>query len=343
MEPSPTKALRPNLLDPRPTTGLDLSGIFGLVRDDFDAVNVMIADQVSSHVPLIRDVGNYMVQSGGKRIRPLVVLLSAKACGYRGEGHIPLATLVEFLHSATLLHDDVVDDSDLRRGSLTAKAKWNNSTSILVGDFIYSRAFQLMVSLENMRLMEVMSEATNIIAEGEVMQLVNIGNTELDELSYMEIIRRKTALLFQAAAHTASILSQAKEHQAHALREFGLHFGLAFQLMDDWLDYAGDSSVMGKSAGNDLAEGKVTLPLIHTLANGTKAEAKLVRRAIQFRAKDRLDAVLDAVRRSGSLDFTREQANRQVEQAVGLLARLPQSRYRRGLEALAHHIIDRVD
>ena len=303
----------------------------------------MIADQVSSRVPLIRDVGSYVVQSGGKRIRPLVVLLSAKACGYAGSGHVPLATLVEFLHSATLLHDDVVDDSDLRRGSLTAKAKWNNSTSILVGDFIYSRAFQLMVGLDSMRVMEVMSNATHIIAEGEVMQLVNIGNTELDEPSYLEIIRRKTALLFQAAAHTASILSQAREQHAHALQEFGLRFGMAFQLMDDWLDYAGDSSVMGKNAGNDLAEGKLTLPLIHTIANGSKAEANLVRRAIQFRAKDRLEDVLDAVRRSGSLDYTRESVLKQIEQAVGLLARVPDGIYRNGLESLAHYLIDRTD
>lgn len=322
---------------------LDLTCIFDLVREDFDAVNALIPDQMSSDVPLIREVGNYVVRSGGKRLRPLVVLLAAHTCNFEGAEHIRLATLVEFLHSATLLHDDVVDDSDMRRGSLTAKAKWNNSTSILVGDFIYSRAFQLMVSLDSMDVMDIMSKATNTIAEGEVMQLANIGNTQLDESSYMEIIRCKTALLFQAAAHTAATLARSPDTVTDALRNFGLHFGLAFQLIDDWLDYAGDSSVMGKKAGNDLTEGKITLPLIQTLSYGTKSESDLVRRAIQMRSIDRLSEVLQAVRSSGALAYTRKRAMHHVKRAISELSVVPDSPYKRGLASLASYIIDRTN
>ena len=321
---------------------MDLTRIFDLVREDIDAVNALIPDQMSSDVPLIREVGNYVVRSGGKRLRPLVVLLTAHACGSEGSAHIRLATLVEFLHSATLLHDDVVDDSDLRRSSLTAKAKWNNSTSILVGDFIYSRAFQLMVSLDSMDVMDIMSKATNTIAEGEVMQLANIGNTQLDEPSYTEIIRCKTALLFEAAAHTASVLADSQTRIADALKNFGLHFGLAFQLVDDWLDYAGDSSAMGKKAGNDLAEGKITLPLIHTLSHGTKSESDLVRRAIQLRSIDRLSEVLQAVRGSGALAYTQRKAIHHAEQAVSELSSVPDSPFKRGLASLASYIVDRT-
>lgn len=333
----------------------ELARIFELVADDFAAVNELIPRQLTSDVDLVESIGRYIVESGGKRLRPLIVLLGARACGMSGSGHIRLAAIIEFLHTATLLHDDVVDRSGLRRGRATANALWGNAPSVLVGDFLYSRAFQLMVELENLDVMAILADATNVIAEGEVLQLANVGNAELSEDSYREVIRCKTAMLFQAAAHSSAVLGTSaretetktqidNESDAHIehLRDYGLHFGIAYQLIDDWLDYAGDTDIMGKNVGDDLAEGKATLPLIYTIANGKPADAKLVRDALESKCADQLDAVCLAVKRSGALDYTKDQARKASTSAIDALLALPENPYRDALEDLARAAIARL-
>jgi octaprenyl-diphosphate synthase len=319
-----------------------LAPVYALVARDFAAVNALIPRQLTSDVSLIEEISHYIVDSGGKRLRPLLVLLGARACGYDGNGHVRLATIIEFLHTATLLHDDVVDRSDLRRGRATANSTWGNAPSVLVGDFLYSRAFQLMVELENMDIMAILSDATNTIAEGEVMQLANIGNLALSEAQYLEVIRCKSALLFQAAAHTAGVLGSDDPDEITALKQFGLHFGMAYQLVDDYLDYAGDTALLGKNVGDDLAEGKLTLPLIHSLRTIRPAEAAVLRDALLERSANRLDEVLNIVRRSGALSYVQEAARRQAELARGTLAGLPDTAYRDALETLAHHSTARL-
>jgi len=331
----------------------ELGRIFELVADDFQAVNALIPRQLTSDVDLVEAIGRYIVESGGKRLRPLIVLLGARACGVKGNGHIRLAAIIEFLHTATLLHDDVVDRSGLRRGRATANALWGNAPSVLVGDFVYSRAFQLMVELENLDVMAILADATNVIAEGEVLQLANVGNSDLSEDSYREVIRCKTAMLFQAAAHSSAVLGlatvapenakeSAKAANIEHLRDYGLHFGVAYQLIDDWLDYAGDSEVMGKNVGDDLAEGKATLPLIYTIANGAPADAQLVRDALESKCSDQLDAVCAAVARSGALDYTKAQAKKASDLAIDALLELPETPYRDALEDLARAAIARL-
>ena len=319
-----------------------LTSVYALAAEDFDAVNQLIPRQLTSDVDLVEEIGHYIVDSGGKRLRPLMVLLGARCCGYEGEAHIRLAAIIEFLHTATLLHDDVVDHSELRRGRTTANALWGNPPSVLVGDFLYSRAFQLMVELESMDIMAILSHATNTIAEGEVLQLANIGNCEVDEAQYMEVIRCKTALLFQAATHTAAVLASNDAGEIRALRDFGLHFGLAYQLVDDWLDYAGDAATMGKNVGDDLAEGKLTLPLIHALANTEDADASIITSAIASRSADRLDEVLCIVQSSGALDYTRRAARESSERAMLCLTSLPDNEHRDALNALAEFCVDRL-
>lgn len=309
---------------------------------DFQQVNALIPRQLTSNVNLVEEIGEYIVQSGGKRLRPLIVLLTARCCGYSGTGHIRLATIIEFLHTATLLHDDVVDRSKLRRGRATANALWGNSSSVLVGDFLYSRAFQLMVDLDSMDILGILSDATNIIAEGEVLQLDNIGNPDLSEEDYLEIVRCKTALLFQAAAHTAAVLATDDPDLIEALRNYGLYFGMAFQLVDDWLDYEGDSKVMGKNVGNDLAEGKVTLPLIYTIKHGETDDAKTVYAAVKNRAIGNPHPVIEAVRRSGALDYTKTRAEEFSERALEELVSLPPSIHREALESLAGFAVTRM-
>lgn len=321
---------------------MDLAQIFDLVAVDFAAVNSLIPRQLTSDVAMVNEIGRYIVESGGKRLRPLIVLLVARACGYKGNGQIKLATLVEFLHTATLLHDDVVDHSGRRRGRATANALWGNAPSVLVGDFLYSRAFQLMVDLENMALMGIISDATNIIAEGEVLQLENIGNAELSEQEYREIIRCKSALLFQAAAQTSAVLSTHNAEEITALKQYGLHFGMAYQLIDDWLDYAGDSRIMGKNVGDDLAEGKATLPLIYTMAHGARTDATLVRESIRGRSDEHLERIVEAVHRSGALDYTKQAAEDEIEQALNALSALPPTPYRDALEALGTYAASRL-
>jgi len=331
-------------IDTRPAAPTPaIRGVYALVEEDFAAVNALIPRRLTSDVDLVEQIGRYIIESGGKRLRPLLVLLGARALGYRGTDHIKLAAIIEFLHTATLLHDDVVDRSDLRRGRATANHLWGNAPSVLVGDFLYSRAFQLMVELDRIDVIAILSDATNLIAEGEVHQLANVGDADITEARYFEVIRAKTAMLFQAASHTAAVLASRDERHIAALRDYGLTLGLAYQLVDDWLDYAGDPAVMGKNAGDDLAEGKVTLPLIHALRHGTAAERQLIRGAIASKSNAALADILVAVKRCGALDRTRTDAEKQAERAIELLTVLPAGRYRDALADLAHFCVSRLN
>ena len=320
-----------------------LERLTSLVQEDMLHVNEVILSAISQDVKLIADIGQHIIAAGGKRLRPAITIASAKLCGYDGTKHIKLAASVELIHTATLLHDDVVDRSGLRRGRPTVNAKWGNPPSILVGDFLYSRAFQLMVELESMDIMAILADATNVIAEGEVLQLANIGNTELSEALYFDVIRSKTAMLFQAASHSAAVLATDDADSISRLRLYGLHFGMAYQLVDDWLDYAGDAEVMGKNVGDDLAEGKATLPLIYAMANGAEAERQLIRDALRSKCSDQLEAVCVAVTRSGALEYTREQAQVQSNLALDAVLGLPANEYRDALEDLTRAAIGRIN
>ncbi|MCB8888358.1 octaprenyl diphosphate synthase [Vreelandella malpeensis] len=317
------------------------SPLHAVVASDFEAVNRTIVRQLNSRVPLVETIGQYIIESGGKRMRPLLVLLAARALGYEGDKHIQLATLIEFMHTSTLLHDDVVDDSHLRRGKKTANDAWGNAPSVLVGDFLYSRSFQMMVDVGSMRIMAILSSATCIIAEGEVLQLTNIGNPSLSEEAYFETIQGKTAMLFEAASQCGAVLADATPEQEQALKHYGRYLGLAFQLIDDLLDYQGDSDAMGKNVGDDLAEGKPTLPLIHAMERGTPEEAKLIRQAIRQGGLDQLDEVLTIVHRTGALDYTRARAEKMVEKALAELETLPPSPYRDSMADLVRMAIAR--
>jgi len=313
-----------------------------VVRDDFDAVNQLIIAELHSNVELVENIGHYIVEAGGKRLRPLLVLLAARSLGYEGQQHINLAAIIEFIHTATLLHDDVVDISELRRNRPTANAKWGNAPSVLVGDFLYSRAFQMMVAIGNMPVMDVMSEATNVIAEGEVLQLVNAGDPDTTEESYLNVIHYKTAKLFDAAAQLGAIIGGADHTQQKALSLYGHHLGMAFQLMDDLLDYEGDTETLGKNVGDDLAEGKPTLPLIYAMKHGTTEQAELIRQAISQKDKNKLTEIVSAVQDCGALSYTREQAQKQVDTAIEAIQFLPDSPYKQALSELAQFAIKRA-
>jgi octaprenyl-diphosphate synthase len=316
--------------------------IHDTVADDFSRVNELIIRRLASDVPLVEKIAQYIIESGGKRLRPLLVLLSSQAVGYRGDDHLKLAAVIEFLHTATLLHDDVVDTSDMRRGRSTANAKWGNAPSVLVGDFLYARAFEMMVELKSLPIMDVLSHATAVIAEGEVMQLVNVRNPDLTEGQYMEVIHNKTAMLFEAASHTGALLAGADAAREQALKNYGKHLGLAFQLVDDVLDYKGDAEAMGKNVGDDLAEGKTTLPLIHAMANGDEQQAALVRQAIRKGGLDDLSAILEIVRSTGALDYTMDKAREQARKAMACLDGLPSSEHRAALEQLTEVAVARI-
>jgi octaprenyl-diphosphate synthase len=320
---------------------MQIEAIYKTVEQDFLEVNQLISSQLSSDVPLVEKIAQYIVESGGKRMRPLLVLLASKALNYSGTEHSKLATIIEFLHTATLLHDDVVDTSNMRRGRSTANAKWGNAPSVLVGDFLYSRAFQMMVEIGSVPVMEVLSNATNIIAEGEVFQLMNCKNPDVSEEAYFEVIKNKTAMLFEAAAHSAAILSNTNTDQQASMKEFGLQIGLAFQLVDDMLDYVGDAEEMGKNVGDDLAEGKPTLPLIYTIKHGTEDERTLIRKAIRSGDSSQLEAICQAVSRSGALQYTQNAAQTACNRALDCLNALPESPYREALAALAKLAVDR--
>ncbi|MGO2243208.1 MAG: octaprenyl diphosphate synthase [Halomonas sp.] len=317
------------------------SPLHAVVADDFAAVNRTIIEQLTSKVPLVETIGQYIIESGGKRLRPLLALLAARALNYTGEKHIPLATLIEFMHTSTLLHDDVVDESHMRRGKKTANDAWGNAPSVLVGDFLYARSFQMMVDVGSMRIMAILSGATCIIAEGEVLQLTNIGNPSISEADYFETILGKTAMLFEAASHSGAVLAQATPEQEHALQYYGRYLGLAFQLIDDLLDYQGDADAMGKNVGDDLAEGKPTLPLIHAMEQGTPEQAKLIRQVIRQGGLEQLDAVLEIVHATGALDYTRQCAEEMADKALEQLDALPPSAYRDSMAQLARLAVDR--
>lgn len=314
---------------------------YNAVTDDFEAVNQLIMRQLHSRVPLVEKIGSYIISAGGKRLRPLVVLLGARACGLTDARPHTLAAIIEFMHTSTLLHDDVVDTSDLRRGRSTANALWGNAASVLVGDFLYSRSFEMMVELDDMRIMQVLAGATNVIAEGEVLQLSKVRDANTDEATYMEVIRSKTAMLFEASTHTAAILAGAPEEQTEALRRYGDSLGIAFQLVDDLLDYSGNAESMGKNVGDDLAEGKPTLPLIYAMREGTAEQAALVRRAIQKGGTDDIAPIREAVESSGALEYTASLAHQHADEAIKLLQTLPPSIYRDALEQLARFAVDR--
>jgi len=316
--------------------------IHDTVADDFSRVNDLIIQRLASDVPMVEKIAQYIIESGGKRLRPLLVLLSSRACGYQGDDHLKLAAVIEFLHTATLLHDDVVDTSDMRRGKSTANARWGNAPSVLVGDFLYARAFQMMVELESLPVMNVLSQATAVIAEGEVMQLMNIKNPDLTEEQYMVVIHHKTAMLFEASSHTGALLAHADQEAGTALRDYGKHLGLAFQLVDDVLDYLGDAEAMGKNVGDDLAEGKTTLPLIYAMANGSDDERKLIRQAIRNGGRDELPRVLEIVKSSGAIEYTMTKAQDHARIALELAQRLPESKYRQALELLTDAAVARV-
>ncbi len=305
------------------------------VLADLDAVNELIVANLASDVGLVENIGHYIVEAGGKRLRPLLALLSAKACGYEGEDHIKFAAVVEFIHTATLLHDDVVDLSALRRGRPTANAEFGNAPSVLVGDFIYSRAFQLMVKIGNMDIMRDMATTTNEIAAGEVLQLVKAGDPTTSEADYLDVIQRKTAILFGSACYGGAVLSACPEELAAGLADYGNNIGIAFQIIDDVLDYEGDPAVMGKNVGDDLSEGKPTLPLIHVLRQGTDQQREIVTHAIREKTAENLGGVVEAVRRNGSLDYARELATNYQARALSALEALPDSDSRDALYGIA--------
>ncbi|WP_375176770.1 octaprenyl diphosphate synthase [Marinobacter mobilis] len=317
--------------------------IYDTVAEDFSRVNDLIIRRLSSDVPLVEKIAHYIIESGGKRLRPLLVLLSAKALGHDRDEHLKLAAVIEFLHTATLLHDDVVDTSDLRRGRSTANAKWGNAPSVLVGDFLYARAFEMMVELKSLAIMEVLSHATAVIAQGEVLQLMNVRNPDVSEAQYMEVIHNKTAKLFEAASHSGALLSGATPTQETALRDYGKHLGMAFQLVDDVLDYRGDAETMGKNVGDDLAEGKPTLPLIHAMANSSDSESTLIRQAIRKGGLDQLSEILAIVDRSGALEYTMAKAREEADKARACLACLEASPAREALELLTEVAVARVN
>ncbi len=312
------------------------------IAADMDAVNAVIRRKLHSEVSLVNQIAEYIISAGGKRLRPVLVLLVANAYSYKGTAHHELAAVVEFIHTATLLHDDVVDESSLRRGRATANALFGNAASVLVGDFLYSRAFQMMADLANMRVMQILSEATNVIAEGEVLQLLNMHDPDVSQERYLQVIRSKTAKLFEAAAELGALIAGATEPQIAAAGEYGRSLGTAFQLIDDVLDYAGDAAEIGKNVGDDLREGKPTLPLIYLMENGTPEQRQLVRTCIEQGDEQHFDAVLAAVTSSGALDFTRRQAEIAAERAAEAIAGLPESEYKDSLLQLAHFSVNRT-
>ncbi|MEE4250829.1 MAG: polyprenyl synthetase family protein [Alcanivoracaceae bacterium] len=322
---------------------MEFKDIYAVVADDFASVNRFISDRLNTNVPMIREVGEYIVGSGGKRLRPLVAILSARACGYTADKHIHVAAIIEFLHTATLLHDDVVDESSLRRGRPTVNAVWGNADSVLVGDFLISRAFQLVVEVGDLTLMDILADSTNIISEGEVLQLINCRDPATSEERYMRVIHHKTAKMFESAAETGAVLALGKQQPElrDNLAAYGRHLGIAFQLVDDVLDYVGDADELGKNVGDDLAEGKPTLPLIHAMRQGTPAQASMIRDAILKGGLDKLDEILAVVRDSGSLEYTMAKAREQTELALAALVQLPASAYRESLEALAREAVNR--
>lgn len=316
---------------------MNISEIQALANQDMTQVNDLIYSQLQSDVALINQLGIYIVNAGGKRMRPMLSILAANAIGYKGKDHISIAAIVEFIHTATLLHDDVVDESNMRRGRETANALFGNSASVLVGDFLYTRSFQMMVKIKKMRVMEILSDTTNVVAEGEVLQLMNVNDPDTTEESYMQVIYCKTARLFEAATQLAAVIADEDPKIEQALADYGKHLGTAFQLVDDILDYTADAKEMGKNVGDDLAEGKPTLPLLYAMANGNDAQRQLIRDAIEHcNGMEYLDDILAAMKDTGSLEYTQQKAEQEADKAITALSPIPDSHYKEALIALAH-------
>lgn len=321
---------------------MDIQATRDLVAEDSAAVDNLIRTRLQSDVALINQLGHYIINSGGKRLRPLLVLLTARALGYEEDSHVHIAAIIEFIHTATLLHDDVVDASDTRRGRDTANAVWGNEASVLVGDFLYSRAFEMMVEIDRMQVMQILANATNTIAEGEVLQLLNVHEPDTTEEQYMMVIQRKTAKLFEASARLGAVLTDAGPEIEQALADYGMQLGTAFQLIDDVLDYSGDAAEIGKNVGDDLAEGKPTLPLIHVIKHGTPAQVDVVRRAIETGGRASIEAVSDAIASTHAIAYTSRLAKQAAKQARDALDALPTSAYRDALACLADYAVNRV-
>jgi len=321
---------------------MDIKAIQALIESDMNDVNQLIHAQMRSDVALVNQLGLYIVNSGGKRVRPMLAILAARALGYQGKDHITLATIVEFIHTATLLHDDVVDESNLRRGTPTANAEFGNAASVLVGDFIYTRSFQLMVGLGKMQIMQVLADATNVIAEGEVLQLMNCNDPNTTEASYMQVIYSKTAKLFEAATGLAAIITEQDNSVLDALNLYGMHLGTAFQLVDDVLDYNADADQLGKNIGDDLAEGKPTLPLIYAMKHGSDQQRALIRDAIEHcNGMDNLEAILTALKQTNALEFAMQKAQQEADKAIACLDFLAESQYKQALISLARIAVER--
>jgi octaprenyl-diphosphate synthase len=330
-----------NLSVQRAPESISFADVQALVREDMQKVDALIRRRLGSDVMLVNQVAEHIVAAGGKRLRPMLVLLAARAAGYQGVQHYQAAAIIEFIHTATLLHDDVVDESGLRRGRETANALFGNAASVLVGDYLYSRSFQLMVELDRMRIMQVLADTTNAIAEGEVLQLMHVGNPDTDEAAYLRVIERKTAVLFSAACRIGAILADAPEAIEKALADYGMALGYAFQIADDVLDYTSDAQTMGKNVGDDLAEGKPTLPLIHALRHAPADQAQALRRVIETGGLESLDLVIAAIRGSGALDYTLRRATDYAQQALTALAPIAPGAETSALELLAEYAISR--
>ncbi|ASF48249.1 octaprenyl diphosphate synthase [Methylovulum psychrotolerans] len=323
------------------STPIDFDSIKNLTDTEARAVDQLIINELSSDVVLINQMGHYIVGNGGKRLRPMLLLLAAKALGGVSDNHLILAAVIEFIHTATLLHDDVVDESDLRRGKESANAVWGNAASVLVGDYLYSSAFEMMVRTGNMRVMEILSKTTTAIAEGEVLQLLNCNNPETTEAKYLEVIARKTAILFSAATRLGAVLANTDADIEENLARYGQHLGIAFQLIDDALDYKANQEDLGKNLGDDLAEGKPTLPLIYAIQNGTPSEAEIIIAAIQNGDREAFNAVYDIVQRTQAITYTEQRADEEAQKAIDALACLPESEYKQALTLLAKFSVQR--
>lgn len=324
-----------------PTNTLTFDAIKQVIESDITATNQLIFNELKSDVALINQLGFYIVNSGGKRLRPNLVLLSANALNYDGAHHHTLAAVIEFIHTATLLHDDVVDDSSLRRGKETANALFGNEASVLTGDFLYSRAFQMMNRVNSMAVMDLLADTTNLIAEGEVLQLMNCNEPDISESDYYEVIRRKTAILFAAACELGAILAERNDLR-EPMHQYGLNLGMAFQVVDDLLDYISSAEAMGKNVGDDLAEGKPTLPVMYAMQHGSDEQAKIIRNAIKQGDDSQLSDVLQAIEQTGALDYCRKQAERFSNQANQVLEALPDSDYKQALLQLTNLALART-
>lgn len=320
---------------------MSIEYIRSFIAQDMSIVDNVIREKLHSHVLLIRQVSEYIINSGGKRLRPALVILSAGAFGYTGKFHYNLAAVIEFIHTATLLHDDVVDESELRRNRETANALYGNAASVLVGDFLYSRAFQMMVEIDNMYVMQVLADATNTIAEGEVLQLLNCRDPQVSEENYLQVIRFKTAKLFEAASRLGAILGNATPEEEKAMAIYGMHLGTAFQLVDDMLDYSGNNQDIGKNLGDDLTEGKPTLPLIYAMRMGTQEQAKVIRKAIEDGGKDGFQPVLNVIRQTAALEYAKKCAEDEVATAMAAISSLPDSENKKCLLQLASFAVTR--